>query len=70
MGKILNVDFKNKRLEYTWDDLHQQRLVKQIELDLQSVMDNAIKLLGKKDAYAHNLAHQFACIIVNLKEKT
>jgi hypothetical protein len=70
VSRILNVDFKKKRLEYTWDDLARQRLAKQIELELQSVLNNIVEYSGRDKTFQEQCAHKLAQIVVGIKERT
>jgi len=71
MGKLLDVDFKNKRLHLSWDDNHRNR--EEMLLSIAKLLDNAMGIIkdynNEEMEYNRHIAKDLTRILRSLKER-
>ncbi len=69
MGKILNVNFKKKELEYTWDDETEfkKKVTAQLDKDFKAILDKIVFLTDNDVTYQRYVAHMLGLIMCNLR---
>ncbi len=71
MAKILNVDFKRKHLEYTWDETSERkRIVETIHEDMQEIMIKVVQIEPYDEEYQREVARLFTSVIFSLRDRT
>lgn len=71
MAKIINVDFKNKKREFTWDDDAEMKskVTRQLNDDFHHVLDKIIYLTDNDTKFQEYCARILGGINANLKSR-
>ena len=69
MGKIINVDFKKKKKEFTWDDQveHKKKVLAQLNSDFHNILDKIIYLTEYDREFQEYCARCLGGIMANIK---
>lgn len=72
MAKIINVDFKKKRIEFTWDEgtkKKNQEKTERLEKVFQAAMSEILELTKGDNKFHSYCSKTLGGIIYNLKER-
>ena len=69
MGKIINVDFKKKQKEFTWDnqDEHKKKVLAQLDSDFHNILDKIIYLTDDDREFQEYCARWLGGIMANIR---